>query len=126
MFVVLMISGCATSPVADNTAGDDIQIKKISSSKSKIGYVKVSRNETTTLVRGSIRRSTPSRISLGHIHVDMYNAANTLIDQTIVSSRMRKNGNHVAISGIFKAELNTPAPFRAKIVIEHHRGNHHE
>ena len=126
MFVTLMMNGCATSPFTENTTDKDIQIEKVNSTKGKIGYVQVSRTKNATLVRGSVLRSTPSRMTSGHVHVDLYNAANTLIDRTIVEYRMRKSGRRVASSANFKTELSTPAPLDAKIVVTHHNGDHFE
>lgn len=127
LLLVSTISGCATiSPFSTYEKRDDIKIEKISSSKGNVGYVEVYEGADTTIVRGSIRRTTPSRMSLGHIHVDMYNAANTLVERTIVGYRMRKNGRRVANSAKFKAVLGTPIPPDAKVVVKLHRGDHYQ
>lgn len=127
LLLVSTVSGCATiSPFATHEKRDDIRIEKNSSSKGNVGYVEVYEGADATIVRGSIKRTTPSKMSLGHVHIDMYNAANTLVDRTIVGYRMRKNGRRVAKSAKFKAVLGTPTPPDAKVVVEHHRGDHYQ
>jgi len=117
---VLILSGCASKPLVEDSSVENNTIEKISSRKGKVGGVKLVPQGEKTLVLGSIRRTTSSRILNGHVHIEFRNGKNAIVDKTTVDYRIPKRGKRVAKSARFRAELNTRLTEDITLKIEHH------
>jgi len=118
--ILFILNGCATYPISELDRGEDNPVEKISSRKGEIRTVKVAKQGKTTVVTGSIKRKTASRILKGHVHVELRNKKNTILDRATVDYRLKKRGRQVARSAKFKAELDTPLTKDITVKVEHH------
>jgi len=113
-------TGCATYPLDGSSRAETNLIKKVSSRKGEVRTVYVTKQSGKTLVSGSIRRKTASRILKGHVHIELQNKEETVLDRKTVDYRLKRNGRRVAKSAKFKAVLDTPLTKDITIKVEHH------
>ena len=118
--ILLMLNGCATYPISEQQRGEDNPVEKISSRKGQVGTIKVAKQGEKTIVAGSIKRKTASRILKGHVHVELRNKKNTILDRATVEYQLKKRGRQVARSAKFNAELDTPLTKDITVKVEHH------
>lgn len=117
---LLILSGCATYQFEGTTTSANNPIKTFSSRKGEIKNVRVEKLDNRTLVSGSIRRNTASRILNGHVHIELRNEKNTILDKVTLDYALPRRGRHTAQAANFKAELATPLTENITIKVEHH------
>ena len=113
------IAGCtaSTRPIMF----DHIKLERIDSSSANITHAYLKHAEGQLILRGDLKRKLNKRGVLpGHLHVEVIDSSNTMIDESIVCYKL-KCANTGTSSFVYKASEN---PDKIKIIRMVHHNDH--